>query len=143
MTGIEIAVGYLFAWAVRKVRRVAGQADAEVDRGLDAAMERLHDLVSTKLGNDPALQRAQDEADAGQEEPHQRTRQRLQLALEDAVDHDADFAQALAHTVTEIEKLDPQARHGESNSVSGNSFQGPTAFQVGNDNKQDNHFGKG
>ena len=38
MTGIEIAIGYLFAWAVRKAQHVAGRADREVDRALDAGV---------------------------------------------------------------------------------------------------------
>jgi len=67
MTGIEIAVGYVFAWLVRKANRVAGRADAEVDRTLDAAMSKLHDVVSTKLGEDPALKKLAEEAEAGQD----------------------------------------------------------------------------
>ncbi|RPF39227.1 hypothetical protein EDD92_9451 [Streptomyces sp. TLI_185] len=38
MTGAEIAAGYVFAWLAGKALRVAGRADAEVDRGLDAGM---------------------------------------------------------------------------------------------------------
>ncbi|MFJ8627477.1 hypothetical protein ACIRD3_32205 [Kitasatospora sp. NPDC093550] len=99
MTGIEIAVGYVFAWAVRKAGRVAHRADAEVDRGLDAGMDRLHDLVSRKLSHDSSLQRLHDEAAAGHAEPTARTRQRLELALEDAAEHDAEFADALQQAV--------------------------------------------
>ncbi len=53
MTGVEIAVGYVFAWLVAKGRRVAGRADTEVNRSLDAAMDRLHELVSRKLNGVP------------------------------------------------------------------------------------------
>lgn len=108
MTGTEIAVGYLFAWAVRKAKRVAGRADAEVDRTLDAAMDRLHDLVSRKLGEDPALRRLAEEAAAGQEKPTDRTRQRVQLALEEAAEQDSGFAEglnALARAVEELQAL--------------------------------------
>lgn len=107
MTGVEIAVGYAFAWLVGKARRVAGRADTEVDRGLDAGMDRLHELISVKLGDDPALQRAREEADAGLVEPSQRTRQRLELALEDAAEHDAGFAEALARVVAELQTAGP------------------------------------
>ncbi|WP_369265225.1 hypothetical protein [Streptomyces sp. R35] len=113
MTGIEIAVGYVFAWAVRKAQRVAGRADAEVDRGLDAGMDRLHDLVVRRLGSDPALQRAEEEAAAGQAEPSLRTRQRLELALEEAVESDTEFACALLKAVEEL-----QARPGAADGVS-------------------------
>ncbi|GHF44339.1 hypothetical protein GCM10010218_27080 [Streptomyces mashuensis] len=54
MSGFEVAAGFLGAWAVQKVRRVAGRADAEVDRAVDAAMDDLHELVSTRLGEGAA-----------------------------------------------------------------------------------------
>ncbi|MER5699516.1 hypothetical protein ABT255_53470 [Streptomyces mirabilis] len=107
MTGIEIAVGYLFAWGVRKARRVGDRADAEVDRALDAGMDRLHDLVSRKLDEDPALHRLAEEAGAGQEAPSERTRQRVQLAIEDAAEQDRDFAEALNSAVEQLQKLGP------------------------------------
>jgi hypothetical protein len=103
MTGIEIAIGYVFAWAVRKAKRVAGRADAEMDRSLDASMDRLHDLVSRKLGPDPALQRLTEEATTGQAQPSDRTRQRVQLALEDAAETDPDFAAELARLVEQLQ----------------------------------------
>jgi hypothetical protein len=140
MTGVEIAVGYAFAWAVRKARRVAGRADAEVDRGLDAGMDRLHDLISAKLGQDPALERVQGEADAGAEELSDRTRRRLTDSLEEAAERDEAFASALQQAVEELEAA---AGTGAVGSVSGNTFNGPTAFQVGNHNRQDNRFGPG
>ncbi|WP_046582273.1 hypothetical protein [Streptomyces mangrovisoli] len=103
MTGIEVAVGYVFAWLVRKAGRLARGADAEVDRGLDAGMERLHDLVSRKLGRDPALERAAEEAESGQGEPSERTRRRLTDSLEDAAEHDPDFTQALLALVEQLQ----------------------------------------
>ncbi|MFJ9695579.1 hypothetical protein [Kitasatospora sp. NPDC101183] len=103
MVGIEIAVGYVFAWAVRKAKRVAGRADGEVDRALDAGMDRLHELVGRKLGEDPALRRLDEEAAAGQEQPSERTRRRVQDALEEAVEQDAGFAEALDRAVKELQ----------------------------------------
>jgi hypothetical protein len=38
-----VAVGYLFAWLVRKAKRAGGRADAEADRVVDAGMNRLHE----------------------------------------------------------------------------------------------------
>ncbi|WP_329537106.1 hypothetical protein OG568_52200 (plasmid) [Streptomyces sp. NBC_01450] len=107
VTGIEIAVGYLFAWGVRKARRVGDRADGEVDRALDVGMDRLHDLVGRKLGEDPALHRLAEEAGAGQEAPSERTRQRVQLALEDAAEQDRGFAEALNSAVGHLQKLGP------------------------------------
>lgn len=105
--GVEIAVGYVFAWLARKAKRVTGRADGEVDRGLDAGMDRLHDLVSRKLGQDPALRRATEEAEAGQEEPSDTTRQWLTYSLGDAAERDAAFAEALARAVTELQAAGP------------------------------------
>ncbi|MFE0520756.1 hypothetical protein [Streptomyces sp. NPDC058954] len=112
MTGIEVAVGYVFAWLVRKAGRVAKGADAEVDRGLDAGMERLHDLVSRKLGRDPALERAAEEAESGQDTPSARTRRRLTDSVEDAVEHDPDFARALLTLVEELQATTTAAAAG-------------------------------
>jgi hypothetical protein len=109
VTGVEIAVGYLFAWAVRKARRVAGRADQETDRALDAGMDRLHDLVSRKLDGDRALERLAGEAESGQEELGERTRQRVQLALEDAAEGDPGFAEALDRAVKQLQTLERAA----------------------------------
>jgi hypothetical protein len=106
MTGIELAVGYVAAWAWRKARRVAGRADAEVDQVLDAGMDRLHQLVSSKLAGDRAL--AQLEAEAGAnldaESASPRTRERVRLALEDAAEADGDFAAQLAALVEQLQE---------------------------------------
>ncbi|MFG2951826.1 hypothetical protein [Streptomyces adustus] len=104
---MEIAVGYVCAWLVGKARRVAGRADAEVDRGLDAGMDRLHDLVSRKLDQDPALERAREEVESGQQELTERTRRRLTDSLEDAVERDEQFAAALKELVEQLQAKDP------------------------------------
>ncbi|MFF5306539.1 hypothetical protein ACFY5F_44975 [Streptomyces sp. NPDC013161] len=109
MTGVEVAVGYMFAWLVGKARRVAGRADGEVDRTLDAGMDRLHAVVSRKLGADPALKRAQEEAESGQEELTERTRRRLTDSLEDAVERDGEFAAALEQIVEQLRAADTRA----------------------------------
>ncbi|WNI14356.1 hypothetical protein [Actinacidiphila sp. ITFR-21] len=109
MTGIEIAVGYVFVYLVRKARRVGGRADREVDRVLDAGMDQLHGLVGAKLGNDPALQRAEEEAGAGRDVPSERTRRRLTDSLEDAAERDPDFAQALTALVEQVQAAEKAA----------------------------------
>lgn len=141
VTGIEIAVGYLFAWTVRKVKRVAGRADAEVDRGLDAGMDRLHDLISRKLGQDPALERAREEAEAGQTEPLERTRRQLTESLADAAERDPSFAEALETLVRQLQDAAQALGAAGGGVVSGNTFSGPTAVQTGKHNRQDNRFG--
>ncbi|MGP3968416.1 hypothetical protein [Streptomyces sp. 6N223] len=95
MPGVEIAVGYVFAWLVSKARPVAGRGDTEVDR--------LGELVTGRLGGDPALERAVEEAEAGQEEPSERTRRRLVDSVADAAERDHDFATALAELVRKLQ----------------------------------------
>jgi hypothetical protein len=103
VTGVELAVVYVFAWAVRKARRVAGRADAEVDRALDAGMDRVHELVSRKLGADPELERLAEEAADGQEAPSALTRRRVERALTAAAEQDASFARELEAAVKAVE----------------------------------------
>jgi hypothetical protein len=109
VTGIEtLAVGYLIAWAVRKARRVGERADAEVDRMLDVGMNQLHELVSAKLGEDPSL--FQLEAEAGDDEDNPRTRERVRLAIEDAVENDHDFKAELERLVMKLTGIVPAVR---------------------------------
>ncbi|WP_406436624.1 hypothetical protein OHB14_61865 [Streptomyces sp. NBC_01613] len=138
--GAELMAGYVFAWAVRKARRVAGRADAEVDQALDAGMDRLHEVVSARLGQDPALQRAVEEA--GEERPAltERTRRRLSDALEDVAERDRDFAQALQDALARIQTV-AGGSAADGGAVGGNVFHGPTAVQTGDHNRQDNRFG--
>ncbi|WP_405992295.1 hypothetical protein [Streptomyces sp. NBC_00986] len=104
MTGVEIAIGYVFAWAVRKARRVAGRADAEVDLALDGAMDRVHGVVARRLGDDSELERLEAEAAAGQEEPSALTRQRVEAAVSRAVEQDAGFARDLDEAVAAVQE---------------------------------------
>ncbi|MEU4154225.1 hypothetical protein [Streptomyces sp. NPDC026659] len=101
--GVEIAAGYVFAWAVRKARLIGGRADSEVDRALETGMNRLHMLVSSKLGQDPALERALEEAEEGRAELSERTRLRLEGSLDEAVERDGQFATALKAAVEEVQ----------------------------------------
>jgi hypothetical protein len=128
VTGIEIAIGYLFAWAVRKAQRVAGRADGEIDRALDTGMDRLHDVVSRKLGNDPVLHRLTEEAASGRESPSERTRQRVLLALEEADETDAGFAADLEDAVAHLQSLAPAPGSqpgGDHIEFHHNTFRGP------------------
>ena len=110
MTGLELVVGYLIAWGVRKARRVGQRADAEVDQVLDAGMDRLHELVAGKLGGDPALTALERESAAGEVSP--RTRQRVQLSLEDAAESDEGFRARLDEVLAQVQTSDRQAGQG-------------------------------
>ncbi|MFE0458300.1 hypothetical protein ACFW1A_03440 [Kitasatospora sp. NPDC058965] len=124
MTGIEIAVRYEFAYLVRKAQRVGGRADQEVERGLDAGMDRLHDLVTAKLGRDPALERAAQEAETGQGDPSERTRRRLIDSLEDAAEHDPGFARALTDLVEQLQAAQKTAGVGGVSASTGGTAVG-------------------
>ncbi|OKI07083.1 hypothetical protein AMK13_16015 [Streptomyces sp. CB02056] len=133
-----MAVGYLFAWAVRKARRVAGRMDAEVDQALDAGMDRLHEVVVSRLDDEPALDWMTEEADAGLTEPTPHTRRQLERSLGTAAAQDAAFAATLRQAVEALHAADPG--HGGP-ALSGNTFNGPTAIVMGDHGRQDNHFG--
>lgn len=101
VTGVEIAIGYVCAYLVRKARRAGQHVDAEVDRAVDAGLERVHELVSDALGEDSALRRAEEQAETG--EVSERTWRRLTDAVEEAADADADFAAALQRAVEQLQ----------------------------------------
>ncbi|MFJ9635032.1 hypothetical protein ACIRU8_45805 [Streptomyces sp. NPDC101175] len=140
MTGIELAAGYAIAWAVRKAKRVAGRADAEVDHVLDAGMDRVHEVVAARLGTDPALERVMAEAASEQGEVTGRTRTRLELALEEQAEQDPGFAALLEEAVAAVQAAASEAAPG-ARAVYGNTFNGPTAIQAGDHNTQTNTFG--
>ncbi|MFG1629037.1 hypothetical protein [Kribbella sp. NPDC049227] len=96
-----IVVGYLVGWGLRKARRVGARADAVVDEALDAALDKLQDAVDRKLHGDPALEKL-DLDISGQGQVSERTRQRLELALEDAAEEDPGFAGELAKLVENV-----------------------------------------
>ena len=99
--GVEIAVGYLFAWAVRKLGTAA---DRQVDQALETGIDRLHTLVSDRLGaEDPALEQAAEEARDGQEELSADTRQWLALAINNAAKKDEEFAKSLMAAVEAVQ----------------------------------------
>lgn len=125
MPGIEIAVGYLFAWAVHKARRVGKRADGEVDRALDAGMDRLHELVSRRLGEETALGKLEEEAKAGREQPSESTGAQVRLALEETAERDSGFAEALGRLIHELETSARSMTNGSvNNAISGGTFSG-------------------
>jgi len=104
MTGLEVAVGFLVAWTVRRAKHLGDGLGTEADRVLDKALEALHKLITGKLGGDSALAQLESEADRdGDASP--RTRQRVQLALEDAVERDTDFAGQLDTLLKQAERV--------------------------------------
>jgi hypothetical protein len=111
--GAEVAVGYVFAWLVRKGGRAAQRADGQVDEAIDTAVDRfggkLNELVAGKLDGESSLVRLQEEADSGAVEPSERTQKWMTLALEDAAEHDADFGRALETLVRRMQATQREA----------------------------------
>jgi hypothetical protein len=105
VTGIELVVGYLVAWGVRKLRRAAARADVEADRVVDAALDRLHEVVTGKLGGDTALARLE----AAPEQVSERTSRRVADALAEAAEDDAAFQSALAVAVEAVSNAERAA----------------------------------
>ncbi|MFF2629111.1 hypothetical protein ACFVUN_25485 [Kitasatospora griseola] len=101
---IETAIACMFAWAVRKARRVGGQADAEADYVLDRAMEKVHGVVVRRFGPGGEVERLEQEADAGQGEPSVVTRRNIVAGLAEAVAHDTVFARELQEAVQAFEE---------------------------------------
>jgi hypothetical protein len=66
---------------------------------------------------------------------------RIEALLEDLAD-DEQRTRAAAQLQQLLEQVAPQMRGGDG-LVSGNTFHGPAAFQVGNYNRQDVRFGSG
>ncbi|WP_432984304.1 chromosome partitioning protein [Dactylosporangium sp. CA-233914] len=111
MTGLEVVAGWLAIYAWGKARRAAGRADAEVDRLVDHGLDRLHELVSDKLGGDTALSQLEVEAgrDTAQVEVSKRTLQRVELALEEAAERDQQFAARLEELRGQVQAAQPRA----------------------------------
>lgn len=107
MTGLEIVAGFLVTWAVRKGGRVGRRVDAEVDQAIDAGLDRLHELVAGKLGQDPALLKLTTEVEQSGE-ASSRTQERVRLALEDAAETDSGFASDLAAVAEQLQDIQRQ-----------------------------------
>jgi hypothetical protein len=87
VTGAEVAVGLLITWVLRKAGRAARRADGAVDQAVDAGVDRVGELILTKLGGDPAVDRLQVEA-GEQGTVSDRTAKRVELAVEEAAEQD-------------------------------------------------------
>jgi hypothetical protein len=134
VTGLELVAGYLLAWAVRKAARVGKRLDEQADQIIDAELDRLHDVVTEKLGLDPALAKLELEAPQGQQ-PNDRTLRRVQDAVEEAAEDDPQFKSVLESLLAKLEK----ASSGDP-SVAGIDLREAKGVQVGNHNMQTNTF---
>jgi hypothetical protein len=134
MVGLELVAGYLVAWGVSKLRRVGKRLNQETDEVIDAGLDRLHDAIAAKLGDDPALEKLDSEVAQGLE-LSDRTRRRVQDAVEEAVEEDPQFAATIEVLLAQLE----EATNGAP-TVAGIDLRGAKGVQVGNYNTQTNTF---
>lgn len=107
---LDLIIGFLISWVTRKAARLGSRVDTKVDEAMDAGLDHLHDVVTGKLGDDPALRTLEQEATGG--DVSGRTRQRVRLALEEAVDTDPVFANALASATGRLNGTNSQVVEG-------------------------------
>jgi hypothetical protein len=101
--GLEVAVGMLIAWVIAKARRAGKQFEGVADQVVDATAVRVRELVLGKLGGDSAVQQLQLEGEQDGE-VSDRTRKRVEMALEDVVEKDTQFAAELEAALVAAEK---------------------------------------
>ncbi|WP_331736921.1 hypothetical protein [Streptomyces sp. NBC_00211] len=113
-----------------RLARWFGRGDAERERGELERLERsAADLAAADAGSVERIRARQETV----------WQTRIEALLE-GMDDDEERARAAA----ELQQLLEQAATSTSGGVglvSGNTFHGPTAFQAGNHNQQENHFG--
>jgi len=97
-----VVAGYVVAWVMRKARRVSGRLDAEVDTVLEAGLDRLHEAVAAKLGTDPALRAAVEEAAEPGGEVSELTRKRIELAIIAEAAQDDAFERLVSDLVAKV-----------------------------------------
>lgn len=108
----EVVVRYVCAYLVRHAQQVVDVDEAELDRTVDAGLESLYELTSRTLGEDPAMDRATQQAAAGGHQISERTRRRLTDALDEAIEIAPALRAELERAVAELRLA--EARTGTS-----------------------------
>ena len=93
----SVIAGYVIAWVLRKAKRAGDRLDTEADAVMDAGLDKLHEVVATKLGAHPVLDEAQDEGQVSE-----LTRQQVELAITAAARKDDAFGQAVTDLVAQL-----------------------------------------
>jgi hypothetical protein len=119
MSEMGTVVGMLLARVTRETEFAQLRTDPAYDDRLETGLTRVRDVVTTKLGADPALARLLAEAaTAGRANP--RTQQRVRMSIEDAAEDDPSFARILADAVRAARAAGAAADTGAvNNTVSG------------------------
>ncbi|TQS26117.1 hypothetical protein [Microbispora sp. KK1-11] len=112
----------------QRVAHVLGRDDPEREQAELMRLDQTATDLASLAPGEAALIRARQEA---------AWTARFEMLLESLGEAERE---RIAH---ELNDIADQARHASVGGVSGNTFHGPTAFQVGDHNRQDNHFGPG
>ncbi len=104
MSGPEVVISCVVGWAAHIPRRGGRPADTEADRALDAGMQRVHDLVTARLEEEPRFRLLWAEIEAGGA-PAGETLDAAARALGAASDDDPEFAARLHTLMEEVEQL--------------------------------------
>jgi hypothetical protein len=107
MIGFDIVLSYLATWTLRRAGHAVQHVDDQIDQAINAGLDRLNDVIMSKLRAEPALAQFRQETLIGHQNP--RTRQRVVLALEEAVAQDRSFAVSLQQALERLSAVDRQA----------------------------------
>ncbi|MEV1202530.1 hypothetical protein [Microbispora rosea] len=118
------------AWSLvrQRVARVLSRDDPERERTELMRLDQTATDLASLAPGEAALIRARQEAAWAA---------RFEMLLESLGEAERE------RVARELNDIADQARQASVGGVSGNVFRGPAAFQVGDHNRQDNHFGPG
>ncbi|MEV4295090.1 hypothetical protein [Microbispora rosea] len=118
------------AWSLvrQRVARVLSRDDPERERTELMRLDQTATDLASLAPGEAALIRARQEAAWAA---------RFEMLLESLGEAERE------RVARELNDIADQARQASVGGVSGNVFHGPAAFQVGDHNRQDNHFGPG
>ncbi|MFJ4091445.1 hypothetical protein ACIPYS_07655 [Kitasatospora sp. NPDC089913] len=121
------------AWGALRLRvaRLFGRADGGREHAELEQLDRTAELLATAGPREAELVRESQETS---------WRHRFEVLLESL---DAREREEVAAELRRLSAGMPGRGPAEGSTVSGNTFRGPTAFQIGDGNQQDNHFGSG
>lgn len=89
---VEVVVAMLIAWAVGKANRVGREINGLTDEALDLTVERMRNVVASKLGQEMAVRRLLEEARATNGAVSEATKSAAAQALRAAIAQDSRFA---------------------------------------------------
>lgn len=96
---------YVIAWAGRKARR----AGVRLDAAINARLERLYDVVETKLAGHSVLAEVVEESASEDGQVSDLTRQQVELAVKAAAHKDEVFGQAVTELVAQLRAAEQTA----------------------------------